>query len=156
MPSVRLFFDSSALFSGIVSAAGAARVLLMLGEMKQIHLIVSEQVIAETERAVARKAPRAVADLRRAILASNVEIVPIPSEREVRKNIGLMKHSADVPILLAAMKEKVDYLVTLNTRHFQTDAEVARRSGLKIGTPGDALAWLRDRYRKEPSTNPFE
>jgi predicted nucleic acid-binding protein len=149
MPSVRIFVDSSALFSGIVSSAGAARVLLMLGEMKQIRLIVSEQVIAETERAVARKAPQAVADLRRAILASNVEIVPIPTEREVRKHAGLINHPADVPILVAAMREKVDYLVTLNTLHFIEDPEVARKSDLRIGTPGDTLAWLRDRYRKE-------
>jgi hypothetical protein len=35
------------------------------------------------------------------------------------------------------------YLVTLNRRHFSEDPEVARRSGLRIGTPGDALAWVR-------------
>lgn len=149
MPSDRIFLDSSALFSGIFSAAGAARALLLLAEMKQVRLVVSEQVIVETERAVARKAPRAISDLRQAILASSVEIVPTPGEREVWKHAGLMKHPADVPILLAAMREKVDFLVTLNTRHFVEDPEVARKSGLRIGTPGDALAWLRERYQKE-------
>ena len=34
-------------------------------------------------------------------------------------------------------------LVTLNRRHFIDDPEVARRSDLRIGTPGDALAWVR-------------
>jgi hypothetical protein len=38
----------------------------------------------------------------------------------------------------------VDYLVTLNRRHFIDDPAVAARSGLRIGTPGDALAWMRE------------
>jgi len=147
MSSARLFLDSSALFSGIVSSAGAARALLLLAETGRIELIVSEQVIVETERAVARKAPVMVADLRRTILASNVQIVSIPSAREVAEHLQLVRHVADVPILLAAMQAQVDFLVTLNSRHFIDDPDVARTSGLRIGTPGDGLAWLRDRFQ---------
>jgi hypothetical protein len=55
-----------------------------------------------------------------------------------------MKHPADIPILVAAMQAGVDYLVTLNRRHFTDDPEVAHRAGLRIGTPGDALAWVRE------------
>jgi hypothetical protein len=32
------------------------------------------------------------------------------------------------------------FLVTLNRRHFLDDPEVIKKSGLKIGTPGEALA----------------
>lgn len=149
MSSGRMFLDSSTLFSGVVSAVGAARVLLQLGEMGAVELFVSEQVIAETERAVARKAPRAVADLRRAILASRARVVANPDAAEVHGNLTLMKHAADIPILLAAMRVRVDFLVTLNTRHFMDDPEVSRRSGLRIGTPGDALSWFRERCQQE-------
>jgi hypothetical protein len=55
----------------------------------------------------------------------------------------MVSHAADVPILMAAMQAKVDFLVTLNRSHFQDDPGVSQRSGLRIGTPGDALAWLR-------------
>ncbi|MFN3762764.1 MAG: hypothetical protein ACK4WK_06130 [Anaerolineae bacterium] len=37
----------------------------------------------------------------------------------------------------------MDYLVTLDRRHFLDDPEVSRRSGLRIGTPGDFLTWFR-------------
>ena len=67
MPRATLFLDSSALVAGILSAQGAARALLLLAEVGVIALVVSEQVIAETERAIARKVPRALPDLRRAI-----------------------------------------------------------------------------------------
>jgi len=41
------------------------------------------------------------------------------------------------------MRAGVDYLVTLDRRHFLDDPEVARRSGLRIGAPGDSIAWFR-------------
>lgn len=145
MPSINIFLDSSALFAGIVSASGAARALLLLSETGHIQIIISEQVLTETERAIARKFPQALPDVRRVILASKAQIVRDPSPAEVRANLHLISHAADVPIVLAAMKGKVDYLVTLNRIHFIDDAGVARKSGLRIGTPGDALEWLRKR-----------
>jgi predicted nucleic acid-binding protein len=145
MSKGNLFLDSSALFAGIVSAAGAARALLLLAEAEQINLYISEQVVAETERAIARKAPQALQDLRQAILASKAQILHDPERAVVQANLHLIRHAADVPILLAAMQARADYLVTLNRVHFLDDPGVAQRSGLQIGTPGDALAWLRQR-----------
>ncbi len=50
----------------------------------------------------------------------------------------------DVSILLAAMQANVDYLATHNRRHFLDDPKVAERAGIRIGTPGDVLAWIRE------------
>ena len=108
-----------------------------------MSITISEQVLVETERAVARKMARALPDLREAIRATNLRIVRDPSAAQVAANLEVISHEADVPILLAAMQVKPDYLVTLNRRHFVDDPAVARRSGLRIGTPGDALAWVR-------------
>ena len=143
MPEINLFLDSSALIAGIVSSTGAARVLLLLAEGGQIAVTISEQVLTETERAIARKVPLALSDLRQAILASQAQIVRDPSPNEVSAHSNLISHPADIPIVLAAMQARVDYLVTLNRKHFIDDPEVARKSGLNIGTPGDALSWVR-------------
>jgi predicted nucleic acid-binding protein len=144
MPKPELFMDSSALFAGIVSPSGAARALLMLAETDHIQLIISEQVIAETERAIARKIPLALDDVRLAILNSNTKVVLDPSPAKVQKNLNLIQHNADVPIILSAMEAQVDFLVTLNRKHFIDDPEVSEQSGLRIGTPGDALARVRE------------
>ena len=143
-----IFFDSSALIAGIVSAQGAARALLLLAEDEKILITVSEQVIAEVERNIARKAPKAVPFARELILRANLRILRDPQAEEVRQRQDWISHTADVPILVAAAKARVDYLVTLNTKHFIADPEVARRSGLRIGTPGDALAWVREQLSK--------
>jgi len=143
MKKAEIFLDSSALMAGIVSSQGAARVLLLLAEDEKIALLVSEQVIAEVERNIARKMPRALPLVREMILRANVQILrdPRPEEVQLRKN--WISHAADVPILVAAAAAKVGFLATLNQRHFLDDPEVAKRSGLRIGTPGNALAWVR-------------
>jgi len=143
MSEINLFLDSSALFAGIVSATGAARALLLLSEIGDITVTISEQVVTETERAIARKVPGALNDLRQAILASKVQIVRNPTLEEVKANQHLISHPPDVPIVLAAIKAEVDYLVTLNRKHFIEDPGVATDSGLRIGTPGDAINWVR-------------
>ncbi len=148
MPKIKLFLDSSALISGIISADGAARVLLLLAETGHLELTISAQVVAETERTIARKAPGAVNDYRLALRVSKVRIVRDPEAEEVRNHLHLITHAADVPILMAAMHAKVDYLVTLNRKHFIDDPGVANKTGIRIGTPGDALGWVRDRMRK--------
>jgi predicted nucleic acid-binding protein len=143
MRKINLFLDSSAHIAGIVSAKWAARALLLLAEAGQIMVTISEQVLAENERAIARKVPKALNDLRQAILASQVRIVRDPSSEDVSAHPKLISHSADIPIVLAVMQAKVDYLVTLNRKHFIGVPEAARKSGLNIGTPGDALSWVR-------------
>lgn len=138
-----LFMDSSALFAGVVSASGASRALLILAENGQLRITVSEQVIVETEQAIARKVLRALPAYRESVRHTGLHIVRDPSPQDVRVHTHLIRLQADVSIVLAAMRAKVDYLVTLNRRHFIDDPEVAVRSNLRIGTPGDALAWVR-------------
>ena len=143
MTSPELFFDSSALFAGIVSASGASRALLLLAEAGQIAIIVSEQVVAETERAVARKIPRALPDFREAIRATGLRIARDPSPDEIEAHADIISHRAHVPIVVTAIKVKAGYLVILNRHHFVDDPTVASRSRLCIGTPMDALDWVR-------------
>lgn len=144
MPKFNIFLDSSALIAGAISETGAAHVLLQLGESEDILLTISEMVIVESERSIAKKSPRNLNDLRKLIKTANLKIVNDPSTKEVEANLYLIEDPNDVPILLAAMKAKVDYLATHNRKHFLDDPKVAEKAGLKIGTPGDVLAWIRE------------
>lgn len=149
MKKPEIFLDSSALIAGIVSGQGAARVLLLLAEDEKIVLLVSEQVIAEVERNIARKMPRALSLARQMILHANLKILRDPGREEIRPSMDWISHPADVPILVAAAEAGVGFLATLNKRHFIDDPKAAQRSGLRIGTPGDALAWVREWLLKD-------
>jgi predicted nucleic acid-binding protein len=144
MSKVNIFLDSSALIAGAISENGAAHVLLQLGESEDILLTISEMVIVESERAIAKKSPHNLNDLRRLIKSAKLRIVGDPSKKEVAANLYLIEDPNDVPILMAAIKAKVDYLATHNRKHFLDDPKVAERAEIKIGTPGDVLAWIRE------------
>jgi len=45
----------------------------------------------------------------------------------------LIRHAADVPVLLSALDCRPDWLLTHNTKHFSE--LVAKRTGLRISTP---------------------
>lgn len=144
MPKAKIFFDSSALIAGIISSAGAARVLLVMSEKGDIDLIISDHVITETERSLTKKVPQALPDYREILKDANIKVIRNPSMEEVNKNLHLIADKDDVPILLAAIAAKVDYLATHNRKHFLDDPKVAERAGFKIGTPGDVLTWIRE------------
>ena len=139
----RVFLDTSALLAGLASSTGGSSVILTLAEAQLLTLVVSEQVLVEAERDLQEKLPKAVPEYRRLLTACSLEKVPDPSPADfaVAKEII---HPKDASILWAAKNAQVDYLVTLNRKHFLDDPEISRRSGLRIGAPGHFLAWLRE------------
>lgn len=144
MKKVNIFLDSSALIAGIISETGAAHVLLQLGETEDITLTISEVVFNETIRSIARKYPDNLQDVQKEIQTSKIQILPDPTYEEIQASLYLMDDPDDVPILLTAIKARVDYLATHDHKHFLNDPLVAERSGVRIGTPGDVLAWIRE------------
>ncbi|MGA3206005.1 MAG: hypothetical protein ABSF12_26220, partial [Bryobacteraceae bacterium] len=71
---------------------------------------------------------------------SAAELVAKPDGETVRSNFGLIRHLADLPVLLSAIAAKPDWLLTNNTKHFTP--EVARRTGLRIATPHQFFATI--------------
>lgn len=69
----------------------------------------------------------------RLIALMQPEIVPYPSQAEVKAARHLIRHESDVPVLLSAVASRPDWLLTHNTKHFTPS--VARRTGLRIATP---------------------
>ncbi len=148
MSKNNLFFDNSAVVAGAVSTSGAANALFMLAVAEEITITISEQVVIESERALALKSPHSLPYYRDLLRMAKPRIVRIPAPKEVVKYHSVISDPTDAPILAAAVKAGVDYLVTLNRKHFLADPKVAEKSGLRIGTPGDALAWVREQVRK--------
>ena len=63
------------------------------------------------------------------------ESVPYPSRGHVVASRHLIRHQADVPVLLSAIHAQPDWLLTHNKKHFTP--EVADRTKLQIGSPAD-------------------
>ena len=141
---VRVFLDTSALFAGVWSALGGARMILKLGEAGAIQLLISPHVLTEVEGALRRKAPEILDLLRLLLTRSQVEIVPVPSLDAVRASFELTRHTGDAQVLAAAWQTGTNYLVTLDHEHFLNNTPLRNAMPFPIGTPGDFLAWYRE------------
>jgi predicted nucleic acid-binding protein len=140
---IRLFLGSNVLRGGIVSPWGLDKATLSLCAAKVCKLVLAEVVRDEVEenlllhagRLPSLDADQLIEDYRRLIKLTNPELVPYPDKHLVRSNRNLIRHEADVPVLLSAMASKPDWLLTHNTKHF-TKA-VAQRTSLRIATPAE-------------------
>lgn len=70
-----------------------------------------------------------------------LEQVPPPSAEAVLRAAEIV-HPEEA-LLPAALEVGVGHLVTLDRHHFLDSPEVARRSRVRIGSPGEFLAWFR-------------
>jgi predicted nucleic acid-binding protein len=138
---VRLFLDSNVLTAGIVSAWGLDKAVLSLCAARICRLVLAEAVREEVEENLlirlrgldTDQAGRLVDDYAQLIALIKPEIVPYPSAAEVSASRHMIRHAADVPVLLSAVASRPAWLLTHNTKHF-TPA-VAKRTGLRIATP---------------------
>lgn len=150
---IRLFLDSNVLTGGIVSPWGLDKAALSLCAAKVCRLVLAEAVrdeveenlLLHTERLVSLDAEQLIENYRRLIRLTNPELVPYPDKDLVRSSRHLIRHEADVPVLLSAMASKPDWLLTHNTKHF-TKA-VAQRTALRIATPAEFFRELSALFR---------
>jgi predicted nucleic acid-binding protein len=138
---VRLFLDSNVLTAGIVSEWGLDKAVLSLCAARICRLVLAEAVRDEVEgnllirpiRLETAEANRVLDDYAGLIALMKPEIVPYPGPVEVDASRQLIRHAADVPVLLSAIASRPDWFLTHNAKHF-TPA-LARRTGLRFATP---------------------
>jgi len=136
----RLFLDSSGLFAAAYSRTGHARDLILMAVRGEIILVVSQLVLEETRRNLAESAPERLAILDYLTAGIPFEFVK-PAKREV---IAAARHAVlkDAPMVAAARKARVDYLVTLDKKHLLGKPELAAYVRAPIVTPQEAFERL--------------
>lgn len=140
---LRLFLDSNVVTGGIVAAWGLDRGVLSLCAARICRMVLAQYVRDEVEENLLRRAAdfspsradQMIEAYGKLLRLARPEMVPLPSSAEVARSRLLIRHAADVPVLLSAVQAQPDWLLTHNTKHF-TPA-VAKRAGLRIATPSE-------------------
>jgi predicted nucleic acid-binding protein len=150
---IRLFLDSNVLTGGIVSPWGLDKAVLSLCAAKVCRLVLAEVVRDEVEenllfhadRLPSLEADQLIEDYRRLIKLTKPDFVPYPDNDLVHSSRQLIRHAADVPVLLSAIASKPDWVLTHNTKHFTKG--VAQRTSLRIATPAEFFQALAALFR---------
>ena len=138
---IRAFIDASVLMAACLSSTGASREIILQSIRDNVSLVISDLVIQETERNLANKAPEALPAFHQFLDAVSFEIIR-PTKQEVLQAAAYIALK-DAPIVAAAKRAQVDYLVSLDRRHLVGLPEVAQQSGLNIVLPSQLLDEIR-------------
>jgi putative PIN family toxin of toxin-antitoxin system len=144
---IKVFIDSSVLIAGVASVTGASAVVLDLCEAESIQMVISRQVLVEADRNFSSKLPNLVLQFRQFIRTLVPVMVEDPPTAAVEKAAKFIDRK-DATILAAAIEAKVDYLITLDKRHF-LNPKVQHNAPTEVCTPADFLRtferlWLQD------------
>ncbi|GFP19375.1 hypothetical protein HKBW3S03_00880 [Candidatus Hakubella thermalkaliphila] len=138
---IRAFIDASVLFAASYSSTGASREIIRQAIRGNVTLVTSKLVFEETTENLSTKAPEALASLKQFLGTAPFELVR-PTKRQVLQ-VASYTALKDAPIVAAAKRAEVDYLVSLDRHHLVSVPEVAQRSGLKIILPKELLQEIR-------------
>jgi hypothetical protein len=135
----RVFVDADVLFAGTAAPGeyGASLVILRMAEITLIEAVTSQQVVIEAERNLAEKLPQVLPAFR-LILSRCLRVVPDPEPARLLPHTGLADPK-DLPILVAAVREKCPWLVTFNVRHFRPG-----HGDVTVLRPGEFVLRVRD------------
>ncbi len=136
----KVFVDANVIFAGAASSTGASYAVLALAEIGMIKMIVSHQVIDETERNLLRKFPAGLPILTEWLVSIDPLVLVDPQPEQFLRWTTIIE-AKDAPILEAAVQAEVDHFLTLNTKHFTP--EVANVSSLLIQTPAQFIEHIR-------------
>lgn len=137
----KVFFDTSVYIAALISPKGAAGELIRLAEAGIIHIIVSKEVIIESDRVLSQKFPELIQESRRLWKHLEPEIAPEPTTGQLKPFLNTLSNG-DASILCSASLMDISAFVTWNTRDFMIHP-VKSLVKFPIVVPGDCLKLFR-------------
>lgn len=133
---LRVMLDANVLVAGSIWPRFPGQVLnhAIRGDF---HLVLTDYVLEESRRHIARLRPDKLADFEDVLERTNFELSGEPSPSEIDENSDLVRDLKDVPIVLAAINAKVDFFISQDKDITDTTQPVHEK--LKIILPGTFL-----------------
>jgi hypothetical protein len=113
------------LLEGLLAPWSASRAVLVLSRRRVFKIILAEYVRGEVEDNLLellasdpRLGSQIIDDYSLLLRLLNPELVTLPTKQEINRHRHLIRHQADVPVLVSALRTVPDWFLTTNTRHF--------------------------------------
>ena len=147
---VSVFLDSNVILSGLFSERGAPRILLDLLSLGLPFLVgaTGRYNLIEIERNLKKKMPGLLFLYKLYLPKVNLKVIPLPRPEEVRDFSGKIAEK-DIPVLISAIRSKVDDLVTGDKQHFGKMKELDKYPFDVPVTPSEFLDSILPEILKE-------
>lgn len=138
----KLFLDANIFFTATYSEIGGSRVIFELARNKKHVLVSSLYAIKEAKFNLEKKIGKESLPIFYTLvsLLNYIEKVSPPEELKIKyQNLIVQK---DLPILVSAINQKADFLITLDKKDFKTTKLKTANLPTKILLPGEYLKFL--------------
>ncbi|MBA3071723.1 MAG: hypothetical protein FP829_06155 [Nitrospirae bacterium] len=134
---LKVFLDSNVIISGLFSDKGSPRIVLDLLslDLPLLSGATGEYNIVEIERNLLKKMPDVLPVYRRYLKILNLEIVPLPLSKDIKKLSGQIADK-DIPVLASDINNNADFLVTGDKKDFE---KLKGKYPFKILSPSEFL-----------------
>lgn len=144
---IKVFIDTNVLIAGVHSVTGASATILDLCEAQVLQMVVSRQVLIEADRNFAAKFPQWVGRFRQFMHNLAPLMVEDPTPESMEKAATIVDRK-DAPILAAAQNANVDFLITLDKRHF-LNPKTRQKVMLQVASPIEFLQSFEKMFLEE-------
>jgi putative PIN family toxin of toxin-antitoxin system len=144
---IKVFIDTNVLIAGVHSVTGASATILDLCEARVLQMVVSQQVLIEADRNFTAKFPQLVGRFRQFMHNLAPLMVEDPTPDSVEK-AAIIVDRKDASILAAAQNANVDFLITLDKKHF-LNPKTRQKIMLKVVSPIEFLQSFEKLFLEE-------
>ena len=144
---IKVFIDTNVLIAGVHSVTGASATILDLCEAQVLQMVVSRQGLIEADRNFTAKFPQLVGRFREFVHHLSPLMVEDPIPESIEK-AGTIVDRKDAPILAAAQNANVDFLITLDKKHF-LNPKTRQKAMLKVVSPTEFLQSFEKLFLQE-------
>lgn len=144
---IKVFIDTNVLIAGVNSLTGASATVLDLCEARVLQMVVSRQILVEADRNFAAKFPQLIGRFRQFMHNLAPLMVEDPTPESMEKAATIVDRK-DAPILAAAQNANVDFLITLDKRHF-LNPKTRQKVMLKVVSPIEFLQSFEKLFLEE-------
>jgi predicted nucleic acid-binding protein len=109
--NLRVMIDSTVLIAGVVWPRWSHEVLQQAVQGKY-RLVLTNYVIEQARGKIRSKFPSYLSLFEEFLQEARYEIADNPNEEQIEQNKGLVRDITDIPIAIAAINAKVDFLVS--------------------------------------------
>ena len=141
MAQAKVFIDSDVIISSLLSASGAAH-LLLTGEFKNVNFFIAN--ISYQELKIVAKRLKIKKEKLESLVKKRFKIVNLKeSVAEIKRKYKKYTFDPnDAHIIAGAARAKANFLLTYNLRHFKVD-KIKKDFKIILLTPANFLQYLR-------------
>jgi putative PIN family toxin of toxin-antitoxin system len=143
----KVFLDASVLIAAAASPGGGSSLVLEVCRGRNFYAATTRKVLLEAQRNIRKKLSRdALLRFYKEIASLKAEIVNTATQEELSQYNDIIT-TKDSRVIACAVKCNADFLITLDRRHFQTEAIKKENLSVIIMTPKEFLAWVKEKYK---------